>query len=231
MKKQLTTLTILMILTLLPLLGWAQIRDRKGQIIDTIEVYNPSTLKHTKSIIINNENIRIISDTVEIYDPVSGKLDQRIIHNKAVRKGEDGMRPGRGNLRPGRTGMRQNQRDWYRTPEENEMNLKKYKKGRNVGIGLLIGGAVVSGIGGSMVAFSFVEKDSDGEYYFTEDPKPIPLIAGAGTFMLGTAAMTTGTVLTIVNSIKLAKTRKDMRRYGSLDISSGRNGLGLSLTF
>lgn len=117
------------------------------------------------------------------------------------------------------------------TPEEGAMNINRYRKMRNTGIGLMIGGAVVTGAGIGILAYSFVEKDKQGEYKFTDNPDPILAIAGSGTALLGSAALTTGTVLTIVSSIKMNRTRSSMRDMGTLDLNSGPNGLGLCLKF
>ena len=117
------------------------------------------------------------------------------------------------------------------TPEEGAMNINRYRKLRNTGIGLMIGGAVVTGAGIGILAYSFVKKDKEGEYKFTDSPDPILAIAGSGTALLGSAALTSGTVLTIVSSIKMNRTRSAMRDMGTLDLQSGRNGLGLCLRF
>lgn len=117
------------------------------------------------------------------------------------------------------------------TPEEGAMNINRYRKMRNTGIGLMIGGAVVTGAGIGILAYSFVEKDNQGEYKFTDSPDPILAIAGSGTALLGSAALTSGTVLTIVSSIKMNRTRSAMSDMGTLDIQSGKNGVGLCFSF
>ncbi len=114
-----------------------------------------------------------------------------------------------------------------------DFEIKNYQRNKNIGIGLLTGGAVV-GVGGlSMFAFSFVKKDANGERYFAEDPNPVLAIVGGGVTLLGTAAMTTGAAMTIINSIKLNRVRGCVNdgRCGSLNMISNQNGLGLALRF
>lgn len=118
-------------------------------------------------------------------------------------------------------------------PDFDIHNFARYQHNRNVGIGLMVGGAVV-GVGGmTMFAFSFVKKDGSGEHYFSDNPRPALAIIGGGVTLLGTAALTTGTAMTIINSIKLNKWRSNMpgHRMGSVDLISNDNGIGFAFNF
>jgi len=106
------------------------------------------------------------------------------------------------------------------------------RKKRNVGIGLLIGGGVFTIGGLTTMAISFIDQDENDDYYFSDDPNPYLLVAGAGTTLLGASAFTTGAILTITNSIKLSKMKKHQKDHmWSLYIGQNANGVSFGLKF
>jgi len=225
MKNYISSLIWMITFLIVPIFSQAQEKRTYKEFRDTLEVYDPAKNESFKRIVISKQKIKGAIDTVEIYDPINGRHEIRIMEHRYQPDNRPEMRSDR------RPDMMHGKRDFYTSPEENAMNITKYKKGRNLGIGLLIGGALVSGLGGTMTVLSFVEKDKGDDYRFSDDPDPLTLIAGVGTFMLGTATMTTGTVLTIVNSVKLSKARKMSERFGSIELNSGNSGLGLCFKF
>ncbi|MEO7174476.1 MAG: hypothetical protein ABIV51_01565 [Saprospiraceae bacterium] len=104
---------------------------------------------------------------------------------------------------------------------------KQYKKMRNVGIALLIGGGAffMGGVGLVVVgAIDDSELDVDGD---------VLIAAGAGGILLGVAGLGAGIPLTIIGASKSRKyCNPDLRPSEStVYLKSGKNGLGLAMTF
>lgn len=104
---------------------------------------------------------------------------------------------------------------------------KQYKKMRNIGIGLLIGGGAffMGGVGLVVVgAINESDYDYDGD---------VLIAAGAGGILLGVAGLGAGIPLTIIGASKSRKyCNLDLKASEStLYLKSGKNGLGLAMTF